>query len=90
MLGAGTLRVNSLHRQGVADLAPNLAVEATAPDGTIEAVRAMGVPGFAVGVQWHPEYWVDSDGPSARLFAAFGDAVRENMTRSAVAPGRKD
>lgn len=80
VLGAGTLRVNSLHRQGVADLAPGLAVEATAPDGTIEAVRVVGAPGFAIGVQWHPEYWVDSDGPSARLFEAFGEAVRAHMT----------
>jgi putative glutamine amidotransferase len=27
-------------------------------------------------VQWHPEYWVGSDDNSARLFRAFGDAVR--------------
>ncbi|RVC58445.1 gamma-glutamyl-gamma-aminobutyrate hydrolase family protein, partial [Mesorhizobium sp. M4B.F.Ca.ET.088.02.2.1] len=31
---------------------------------------------FAVGVQWHPEYWVKSDDNSARIFRAFGDAVR--------------
>ncbi|MFA6156176.1 MAG: gamma-glutamyl-gamma-aminobutyrate hydrolase family protein, partial [Mesorhizobium sp.] len=31
---------------------------------------------FAVGVQWHPEYWVKSDGNSAKIFRAFGDAVR--------------
>ena len=32
--------------------------------------------GFALGVQWHPEYWVRTDPPSQKLFAAFGDAVR--------------
>ncbi len=89
VLGAGPLRVNSLHRQGVADLAPCLAIEATAPDGTIEAVRAVDVPGFAVGVQWHPEYWIDSDGPSARLFAAFGEAVRASMAGNGPPPGQK-
>jgi putative glutamine amidotransferase len=31
---------------------------------------------FAVGVQWHPEYWVQSDDASARIFKAFGEAVR--------------
>ncbi|TIV91850.1 MAG: gamma-glutamyl-gamma-aminobutyrate hydrolase family protein, partial [Mesorhizobium sp.] len=31
---------------------------------------------FAVGVQWHPEYWVKSDSNSAKIFRAFGDAVR--------------
>ena len=73
------VRVNSLHRQAIGDLAPRLAVEATAPDGTIEAVRVVDAPGFAIGVQWHPEYWVESDETSARLFAAFGRAVRAYM-----------
>jgi putative glutamine amidotransferase len=89
VLGSGTVRVNSLHRQGIGELAAGLAVEALAPDGTIEAVRVVGAPGFAIGVQWHPEYWVASDEPSARLFAAFGEAVRAymatRMTRPAAA-----
>jgi putative glutamine amidotransferase len=52
-----------------------------APDGTIEAVSVADAPGFAVGVQWHPEFWVASDAPSARLFRAFGEAMRERMSR---------
>lgn len=83
VLAADVIRVNSLHRQGIGALAERLAIEATAPDGTIEAVRVIGAPGFAIGVQWHPEYWVESDEPSARLFAAFGRAVRERMTARA-------
>src|SRR5690606_32995924 len=35
ILEAGTIRVNSLHRQGVGRLAEGLAIEAVAPDGTI-------------------------------------------------------
>ena len=73
---AAEIDVNSLHRQGIAVLADRLRIEATAPDGTIEAVSVADAAAFAVGVQWHPEYWVRSDHPSARLFAAFGDAVR--------------
>lgn len=76
LIDATTIDVNSLHRQGLARLADRLVIEATAPDGTVEAVRVADAAAFAVGVQWHPEYWVRSDGPSARLFAAFGDAVR--------------
>jgi len=79
IVGPGPVRVNSLHRQGIGKLAPGLAIEAVAPDGTIEAVRVVGAPGFAIGVQWHPEYWVESDQPSARLFAAFGEAARARM-----------
>ena len=76
VIGADEIDVNSLHRQGVAVLADRLRIEATAPDGTIEAVSVKDAAAFAVGVQWHPEYWVRSDTPSARLFAAFGEAVR--------------
>jgi putative glutamine amidotransferase len=68
--------VNSLHAQGIDRLAPGLAVEATAPDGLIEAVRVEGARAFAVGVQWHPEHPRAIGWPLSRaLFRAFGDAV---------------
>lgn len=79
ILGAGTVRVNSLHRQAVGTLGADLAVEAVAPDGTVEAVSVKGARNFALGVQWHPEYWVTTDEPSRKLFAAFGDAVRKRV-----------
>ena len=75
-LGAGSIQVNSLHRQAIGATAPRLQVEATAPDGTIEAVSVIDAKGFAIGVQWHPEYWAETDSPSRALFEAFGDAVR--------------
>lgn len=81
ILDSETVDVNSLHRQALATLSPRLAIEATAPDGTIEAVRVTDAAAFAVGVQWHPEYWVTSDGPSGRIFAAFGAAVRARAGR---------
>lgn len=74
--GATELAVNSLHNQGIDALAPGLVVEATAPDGTIEGVRVADAPGFAVGVQWHPEYDFETDSVSRRIFAEFGEAVR--------------
>jgi putative glutamine amidotransferase len=47
---------NSIHHQGIKDLAPGFVVEAHCPeDGLIEAVRRPG-PGFVAGVQWHPEF----------------------------------
>jgi putative glutamine amidotransferase len=41
----------------------------------VEAARVADAPGFALGVQWHPEwrYWDNPD--SVKLFAAFGDAA---------------
>jgi putative glutamine amidotransferase len=74
--GAGTIQVNSLHAQGIDRLADRLAVEALAPDGTIEAVRVVDAPGFALAVQWHPEWRLLENPISRRLFAAFGAACR--------------
>ncbi|MEO9336831.1 gamma-glutamyl-gamma-aminobutyrate hydrolase family protein [Mesorhizobium sp. SB112] len=76
IFGAGDIKVNSVHRQGVGRLGSKLQVEAAAEDGMVEAVSVIGSPAFAVGVQWHPEYWFKSDSASARIFKAFGDAVR--------------
>ncbi len=77
--GATEIAVNSLHNQGIDRLAPGLVAEAIAPDGTIEAIRATNTPGFAIGVQWHPEYDFEEDAVSAAIFAAFGRAVAARM-----------
>lgn len=81
LTGETSIMVNSLHRQAIDRLAPGLAVEATAEDGTIEAVSVVGAPNFALGVQWHPEYWARSDAASGMIFAAFGAAVRDEADR---------
>jgi putative glutamine amidotransferase len=75
LAGAGSIAVNSLHNQGIDRLAPGLVAEATAPDGTIEAIRAATAPGFAIGVQWHPEYDFETDSVSRAIFQSFGHAV---------------
>ncbi len=77
------IAVNLLHRQAIRDLAPGLVVEALADDGTIEAVRVAGARAFALGVQWHPEYWAGTDAPSQALFTAFRNAGAETMARRA-------
>jgi putative glutamine amidotransferase len=74
--GAPTLMVNSLHSQGIDELAPGLVVEAVAPDGQVEAVRHAEA-GFVVGIQWHPEYRVMENVFGRALFAAFGRACRD-------------
>jgi putative glutamine amidotransferase len=84
VFGAGDIRVNSVHRQGIDRLGSRLQVEAVAEDGTVEAVSVKGSHGFAVGVQWHPEYWAKSDDASARIFRAFGDAVRAHAAARTV------
>ncbi len=70
------ITVNSVHRQGIERLADGLRVEATADDGTIEAVSVPAASAFALGVQWHPEHFAGTDEPSTAIFRAFADAVR--------------
>jgi putative glutamine amidotransferase len=72
-----TIEVNSLHHQGIDRLGRGLVVEALAPDGVIEAVRAVHCAGFAVGVQWHPEFDARSNTFSGALFRAFGQAMSQ-------------
>jgi putative glutamine amidotransferase len=72
------IMVNSLHWQGVRTLADPLDAEATAPDGVIEAFSVRGARGFAVGVQWHPEWKMMHNEFSRALFAAFGRAAYEH------------
>jgi len=74
-LGAG-FAVNSVHGQGLARLAPGLRIEATAPDGLVEAFAVEGAAGvFQLAVQWHPE-WQAADNPvSMRILQAFAEAL---------------
>jgi putative glutamine amidotransferase len=69
--GRAEVMVNSLHGQAIDRLAAGLAVEALAPDGTIEAVRVEGAGAFALGVQWHPEWRFSEDFLSLALFRGF-------------------
>jgi len=74
--GSTSIEVNSLHGQAVDRLAPGLVVEATAPDGTIEAVRVAGAKAYALAVQWHPEWEVLAFPDRRLLFQSFGAACR--------------
>jgi len=85
--GGTSVMVNSMHGQGIDRLAPGLEIEATAADGTIEAVRAKDAPAFTLGVQWHPEWQIHEHPFYFGLFDAFGEACRERMAqRTAKAP----
>lgn len=81
LAGTDTVAVNSLHSQGVARLADGVTVEAVADDGLIEAFRVDGTKGFALAIQWHPEWKVTENSFSMAIFKAFGDACREYANR---------
>jgi putative glutamine amidotransferase len=77
LAGSERVKVNSLHSQGIDRLGAELAVEARAPDGLVEAFRVRAAQRFALAVQWHPEWQVTSNPFSHALFAAFGRAAAE-------------
>ena len=70
----GRLPVNSRHHQAVQRVAAGFVVTAEAPDGVIEAFERP-LSHFCVGVQWHPENFVDS-GTFLPLFAGLVAASR--------------
>ena len=75
ILGRETIRVNSLHGQGILEPGKRVVVEGVAEDGTIEAIRIADAPGFALGVQWHAEYDPQRNPINRALFKAFGEAL---------------
>jgi putative glutamine amidotransferase len=84
-LGTAALQVNSLHHQGIKNLAPALRATGWADDGLIEAVEAAGAS-WLVAVQWHPEeMYVDRQAPDGGLFRALVGAA--SSVRAEVAEG---
>ena len=73
-VAGGRLAVNSRHHQSVRRLASGFVVTAEAPDGVIEAIERPSSR-FCVGVQWHPENFVES-GTFLPLFAGLIAAAR--------------
>jgi putative glutamine amidotransferase len=83
LLGCDTIRVNSLHGQGILEPGERVVIEGIAEDGTIEAIRIADAPRFALGVQWHAEYDPQRNPINRKLFEAFGAALRERQRAAA-------
>src|ERR1700722_6799850 len=75
LLGAETIRVNSLHGQGILEPGKRVVIEGVAEDETIEAIAIADAPGFALGVQWHAEHEAHRNPINRTLFEAFGKAL---------------
>lgn len=73
IFGEPIIKVNSLHHQGLKDIAPALRVAGHAPDGLVEAIELPDHP-FGLAVQWHPEWLTDQEG-TRTLFRKFVEAA---------------
>lgn len=69
-LSSTTLMASCYHHQMIDQLGTGLGVNALSAEGFIEAVKIFS-PGWAFGVQWHPEDNADSNAQQAELFARF-------------------
>ena len=67
------IKVNSLHHQGLKDIAPALRVAGHSPDGLVEAIELPDHP-FGLAVQWHPEWLTDQES-TRNLFRKFVEAA---------------
>jgi putative glutamine amidotransferase len=83
MFGRETIRVNSLHGQGILQPGVRVVIEGVAEDGTAEAIRIADAPGFALGVQWHAEYDPQRNQINRTLFEAFGAALTAHKRAAA-------
>lgn len=72
------LQVNSLHHQGLKDIASSLRVTGIASDRLVEAVELPNHP-FGIAVQWHPE-WLTDQVSTQKLFREFVEAAGESLT----------
>jgi putative glutamine amidotransferase len=76
-LGTERMMVNSMHHQGIKDLAPQLTATAWAEDGLIEAVESAPDAPWLMAVQWHPEeMFGEAAAPERGLFTALAEEAR--------------
>jgi putative glutamine amidotransferase len=76
IMGTDQVRTYSGHHQAVRQVAPDLQVVATAPDGIVEALENKSHP-WMIGLQWHPEVSAADDPTQQALFDALVAAAHE-------------
>jgi putative glutamine amidotransferase len=70
LLEQPSVKVNSMHHQGLKKIGAGLNPVAVAPDGLVEAVEGSARQ-FLIGVQWHPEVLTAAGAHPRQLFEAF-------------------
>ena len=75
IVGRDEIMVNTAHNEAPRDLPSTLIVNATAPDGVIEGAERPDRK-FCLGVQWHPEFFLDDGDPNLALFEALVEAAK--------------
>jgi len=74
-----SVKVNSIHEQGVDRLGKGLKVEAQTGDGLVEAVSVMNAKEFCLGLQFHPEYKLKDNDFYKGIFHLFKQACERRL-----------
>lgn len=72
--GSSEIAVNTAHNEALRDIPDGITISARAPDGIVEAIE-LPDRRFAIGVQWHPEFFLEAGNPNFRLFEHLVDAA---------------
>ena len=75
--GTTEILVNTAHNEALRDIPDDITVSARALDGIVEAIE-LSDRRFALGVQWHPEFFLDDGDPNLGLFQALVRAAGDN------------
>lgn len=76
--GKDIFAVNTAHSEAIVETPENVLVSGVSEDGAIEAIEIKNKE-FAIGVQWHPEFFPDNTDPSFLIVKALVDKAREKM-----------
>ncbi len=76
IVGVGEMAVNTAHKEALRDATDGIVINARAPDGIVEGIELPDQT-FCLGVQWHPEFFLDDASPHLALFRAFVTAAAE-------------
>jgi len=72
--GLEEMPVNSRHQEGIVELSDKVTLAGKSDDGVIEAIEVKGKD-FALGIQWHPEFFIKDGEPNFKLFQALVKAA---------------
>ncbi len=75
ILGKNNISVNSVHCEEIIRTSNKVIVSATANDDVIEAIEVKNHP-FALGLQWHPEFFIKDNNHMA-IFKALIDKAKD-------------
>lgn len=81
--GNEILAVNSVHYQAIDRLAEGLAINATGPEGVVEAISATGTAAPVFAVQWHPEWRPEGRSHDLAFWNYLGEAARADYLPAA-------